>query len=157
MTEVFEGLTEQQLYELLPKTLRERLYQLNSTNQASWDEVGQLLAAAPTAGIALKGGRWDGQFWTATKKEFASFLCSDSSEYTDLRREWESRRQKGLQVGVASLSGAIGAHVGVTGGVIAPMVIWLLLVGVRIGKNALCAVLASTQEAEDPAPPSGDA
>lgn len=147
---MLEGLAEEELLVLLPRTLRDQIARLN-LEMDSWDKVGAVLGVAPTTGIALKGGTWEGRLWEATKMEFRSFLCTDSTNYEDLRREWAGHREKGMQVAVGSLSGAIGAHLGVAGGILTPIVVWLLVVAIRIGKNALCQSLEVPDQ--PPAPP----
>lgn len=149
MPDILSGFTEAGLLSQLPKSVRESIATLEA-QQAKWDEVGTLLASGPTAGISLKGGgRWSGALWQNVKKEFHSFLCSDSSTYADLRKEWDSLRQKSSAMAVASLSGLVGSQLGVASGVIAPLVIWAAIVALRIGKEAACA--AMTEPPQSPA------
>ncbi|HWP38102.1 MAG TPA: hypothetical protein VNL18_11170 [Gemmatimonadales bacterium] len=104
-----------------------------------WEQVGATLAATPTSGIALKGGgRWPDRLWESTKAEFHVFLCTESPNYADLRQQWDALRKKSSTIAVSALSATIGAQIGVAAGVIAPLVIWLALVALRIGKEALC-------------------
>ena len=151
MDEFLEGIAEQELLSQLPAHLSRQLAELDSQN-VSWDEIGLLLAAAPAAGIALKGGaRWSGNLWTAVKSELHSFLCTKSPDYADLRRQWKGHREKGSALAIASLSGVIGAKLGIASGVVAPFVIWMLVVALRITKQSLCQVL--TAQLQPPSTP----
>jgi hypothetical protein len=142
MTDVLTGFTEADLLGQLPRPVRESIAALE-TDKAKWEDVGAALASGPTSGISLKGGgRWSGALWQNVKKEFHSFLCSDSSTYADLRKEWDSLRQKSSALAIASLSGLIGSQLGVASGVVAPLVIWAAVVALRIGKEAACAAMA---------------
>lgn len=138
MDAALAGLTETELFGLLPTSVADAVKGMEQAG-VQWDQVGATLAATPTAGIALKGGgRWPDRLWESTKVEFQTFLCTDSAKYADLRQQWEALRKKSSTIAVSALSATIGAQIGVAAGVITPLVIWLALVALRIGKEALC-------------------
>ena len=73
-----EGLSEQELLGMLPTTVSGHLATLDRQN-VQWDQVGALLAGAPTSGVSVKGGgQWTGGLWQAVRHELGSFLCTDS-------------------------------------------------------------------------------
>lgn len=149
MTDLLAGLERDSLSGSLSVSVAKRLVSLE-TSAIDWNVVGALLAAGPVSSVALKGpGRWTNALWENVKTELRKFLCTDDQEYADLREEWTGLKQKGSGIAVGALSGAIGAKLGVASGVLAPMVIWILMVAIRIGKNGLCAALAP------PAAPTG--
>lgn len=144
MSDLLSGFDEATLLSQFPPSVMLAI-EASDKQKISWDNVGTLLAAAPSAGIALKGGgRWTGSLWLGVKKEFHSFLCTDSAAYADLRREWNNLRKKSSTLAVASLSGVIGAQLGVASGVVAPLVIWALIVALRIGHKALCEAISES-------------
>lgn len=150
MPDLLEGWSEETLMSQLPKSVRDSISALEKQN-AQWDEIGSLLASSPTIGISLKGGgRWPGTLWQGVKKEFHSFLCTESPTYSDLRKEWDSLRQKSSAWAIATLSGVIGSQLGVAGGVVAPLAIWAVVVAVRIGKEAICAAMSEPQSPAKP-------
>lgn len=135
---------EQELCSEFPESVRLMIQQLEKEN-IDWNGVGGLLGMSPTAGVSLKGGkRWRTDLWNGVKAEFADFLCRDSPKYEDLRGEWKELAAKSRHLALASLSGVIGAHMGVAAGVVAPLVVWLMVVAVRIGKEGLCRAIAET-------------
>ncbi|MFO0454141.1 MAG: hypothetical protein ACK52I_36745 [Pseudomonadota bacterium] len=137
------GITRDALVATLPLTFGQRLLAFDSAS-TDINVVGALLVASPTSSIALKGpGRWTTALWDGVKAEARKFLCTESEEYADLRSEWAGLKEKGSGLAVSALSGAIGAKLGVAAGVLSPMVIWILLVGLRVGKNGLCTALSS--------------
>lgn len=148
MTDLLAGFSRDQLLGSLSSSVAAALNTLDA--QGADLNIGvQLLAAAPTQSVSLKGpGRFSVQLGDAVRAEMRAFLCTDAESYNDLREQWQGLREKGSSIAVAALSGAIGAKLGVASGVLAPMVIWILLVALRIGKNALCSALAP-----QPAPP----
>ena len=146
------GIEREGLVATLPVTLGQRLVAFDSAN-TDINIVGALLVAGPTSSVALKGpGRWTTALWDGVKSEARKFLCTESEEYADLRSEWDGLKKKGSGLAVSALSGAIGAKLGVAAGVLSPMVIWVLLVGLRVGKNGLCAALSA---GPPPTPPAG--
>lgn len=150
MTDLAIDLNEEELLSQLPRSVRTAVNALDG-QAAPWDVIGGHLASAPTAGIALKGGgSWSGTLWVAVKNEIRAFICTESSEYADLRSQWSSLQKRGSGMAVAALSGAIGGQLGVAGGVIAPLVIWALVVALRIGKAALCQALNTASESSPP-------
>lgn len=150
MPELLEGLSEGTLIGQLPKPVKDSIAALERQN-AQWDVIGTIMASSPAIGISLKGGgRWSGTLWEGVKKEFHSFLCTESPTYTDLRKEWDSLRQKSSAVAIGSLSGLIGSQLGVASGVVAPFVIWAVVVALRIGKEAVCAAMSQSAPPANP-------
>lgn len=145
MNDPILNVSEQDLLNQLPKGVADAIRSLGSS--MDWDAVGNNLAGAPSHNLALKGGaQWTGSLWQAVKNEFRSFLCTESPEYEELRKEWSTISQKSSTLAVAALSGAIGAHLGVASGVLAPLVIWALIVTLKMGKGALCQLLLQSVE-----------
>ena len=142
MTDITSGWTEAELLQALAPSVKAGLQQVEAAG-ADWNAAGLLLAATPLAGVALKGGTWRHDLWDAVKREFHSFACTSSKEYADLRKQWKSLKEKGSHFALASLSGVIGAHLGVASGIVAPLVIWLAVVALRVGLKALCATLGA--------------
>jgi hypothetical protein len=152
MSELLEGIRADELLQRVPANVRSSLEALERAG-ADWNAVGVLLAATPTAGVALKGtGQWTANLWDAVKTEFRSFLCTESGPYAELRREWDDLKEKSAAQAAASLSEAIGAKLGVASGVLAPLVTWLFIVALRMGKEAAC-VMLSTAPNNDSAQP----
>lgn len=132
-----KDLTEAQILKCLPPPVERHVVTLN-TQGVPWDQIGDLLALTPSAALSLKGPGWNRHLWVEVKAEVYAFLCDDSERYSDLRSDWNTLTEKGSTLAIASLSGAIGSQLGMTGGVVAPMVIWAIAVAVRIGKEAAC-------------------
>ena len=132
--------SEAELLAQLPTSVSAGIKTLSAT--MDWDAVGANLATAPGNNLAIKSGSpWTGNLWQAVKAEFRSFLCTESPEYATLRAEWGTLSQKSSTLAVAALSGAIGAHLGVASGVLAPLVIWSIVASLKIGRGALCQLL----------------
>lgn len=141
MTISLEGITEEELFLSLPQGVALNIKNLNTAG-GDFDTVGALLANTPALGVSLKGLRWKANLWQAVKSEFHSFLCTESDAYADLRSDWDGMRQKSSTLLISALSAAIGAKLGVASGVLVPLVVWLLVSALRIGKQALCVTLA---------------
>jgi hypothetical protein len=109
-----------------------------------WNVVGNLLAAAPRAGVMQMGtGQWTADLWQAVRWEVRSFLCTDSAPYAELRAEWDELKRQSPALAVRSLATLMGAKLGVASGVLAPLVTWLFMVERRMGKDALCQTLST--------------
>ena len=131
------------LLQHVPSNVRTSLETLQRAG-TDWNAVGNLLAETPTAGVLHSGtGQWTADLWLAVKWEFRSFLCTDSDPYADLRKEWDEQLQRSPARAVGSLATLIGAKLGVHGGVIAPLVIWLCVVERRMGRESLCLTLST--------------
>lgn len=143
MNPLLEGVDAGELLQYIPSNVRSSLEVLERAG-TDWNAVGILLAATPTAGVAFKGtGQWTANLWEAVKGEFRSFLCTDSEAYAELRSEWSELKQKSPALAVGSLSGLMGMKLGVASGVLAPMVTWLFVVALRIGRESLCVTLST--------------
>ena len=143
MSALLEGMNAQELLQHLPLNVRASLETLERAG-TEWNAIGNLLAGTPTAGVALAGtGQWTADLWEAVKWEFRSFLCTDSEPYAELRKEWDNLTRNSSSIAVASLASLIGAKLGVTSGVLAPLVTWLFVVAKRNGKEALCLTLSA--------------
>lgn len=141
---ILDGLSASDLYGELPTSVSATVKAMDE-NGADWNIIGASLALSPTAGVALKGGgAWRQDLWAAVKSEFAEFLCSGSPKYDELRTEWSGLKDKSKHIAIASLSGAIGAQLGVAAGVVAPLVVWLIIVALKIGKEGLCRTLITS-------------
>ena len=143
MSELLDGMEAGDLLQHLPSNVRTSLETLER-NGTDWNAVGNLLAATPTAGVAVSGtGQWPADLWEAVKWEFRSFLCTDSERYEELRTKWDDLKQQSPAIAVGSLATVIGAEVGVASGVIAPLVAWLFVVARRIGSEQACLTLSA--------------
>lgn len=143
MSQLLEGVELDDLLQGLPANVRSSLEALERAG-TDWNAVGSLLAATPTSGVALTGtGQWTADLWEAVKWEFRTFLCTDSDGYGELRDGWGELTRKSPAQAVGSLSTAMGAKLGVTSGVLAPLVTWLFVVAVRLGEEAVCVSLSA--------------
>jgi hypothetical protein len=158
MSDIMEGLDAAALLGQLPSSMRASLETLERAG-TDWNAVGTLLVGSPTAGVALAGtGQWTTDLWDAVKWEFRSFLCTESESYDELRAGWDALRERSPTLAVRALAARVAERIGVTGGVVAPLVTWLLVVAHRMGKDALCLALStvsSTGAAEPWSPPHG--
>jgi hypothetical protein len=137
------GVKEEELSNTMAPSVRSAVETLDQYG-TDWNEIGAILAATPTLGLALKGGTdWRTDLWQAVKEEVAQFLCSETEKYGDLRNDWTELRERSVPIAVASLSGAIGSYIGIAGGIIAPLVVWLLISASRIGVEAFCQTVKS--------------
>ena len=144
MNELLEGIDARDLLQRMPSNVKTSLEMLERAG-TDWDAVGDLLAATPTAGVALPGtGQWTADLWQAVKWEFRCFLCTDSEPYAELRKEWDELKRQSSARAVGSLTTLIGAKLGVASGVLAPLVTWLCVVARRMEKEALCVMLSTT-------------
>lgn len=147
MSQLLEGIEAAQLLQRMPANVRTSLETLERAG-TDWNAVGNLLAATPTTGVALTGnGQWTTDHWEAVKWEFRSFLCTDSEPYAELRQQWDALKQQSPTTAVASLATLIGAKLGVTSGVLAPLVTWLFIVAERMGDETLCLTLSAAPRA----------
>lgn len=71
-------------------------------------------------------------------REFRSFLCTNSADYSDLRQRWAELRDESTTAAAAALAAAIGARLGLSGAALAPLVACLLLSGLRLGCRTVC-------------------
>ena len=143
MSQLLEGIDAGDLLQHMPSNVRTSLETLERAG-TDWNAVGNLLAATPTAGVALTGnGQWTADLWEAVKWEFRSFLCFESEPYAELRMQWDELKQQSPALAVGSLSTLIGAKLGVASGVIAPLVTWLFVVAQRTGKEDVCLTLSA--------------
>lgn len=143
MSQLLEGLDTRTLLQHMPSNVRTSLEALERAG-TDWNAVGNLLAATPTAGVALTGtGQWTADLWEAVKWEFRSFLCTDSEPYAELRTQWDELAHQSTARAVVSLATLIGAKLGVASGVIAPLVTWLFVVARRMGEEELCVALST--------------
>lgn len=143
MTQPLEGVDVGDLLQHTPSNVRTWLEMLERAG-TDWNTVGHLLAATPNAGVALTGtGQWTSDLWQAVRWEVRSFLCTDSEPYTALRESWDELMQRSSAGAIGSLATLIGGRLGVASGVIAPLVVWLLVVSRRIGTESLCLTLAT--------------
>lgn len=143
MSHLLEGMVADDLLKSVPANVRTTLEAMQRAG-TDWNAIGNLLAGTPNAGVALIGsGQWTGDLWDAVKWEVRSFLCTDSEPYADLRKEWNELTRNSSALAVGSLATVIGTKLGVTGGVLQPLVIWLFVVAQQIGKDALCLSLSA--------------
>lgn len=143
MSQLLEGVEAGDLLQRMPSNVRNSLEALERAG-TDWNAVGILLAATPTAGVAVKGtGQWTANLWEAVKWEFRTFLCTESEPYAELRKEWDDLKQRSSALAVEALSGVMGEKIGVASGVIAPLVTWLFVVALRIGEEAVCVTLSA--------------
>ena len=142
----FKDVTPADLLSELPPSLSEILAGFLSEN-APLDTVGQTLVGSQYIGVALKGGsRFVGDLWMAVKNEFRIFLCTDDAKYSSIRSGFTELTKENKSKYVAYLSGAIGGFLGVQAGLVTPLLVWLLVAAITVGKEATCAVLAKAME-----------
>lgn len=140
-SEFLEGVSEEELKLSLAPSVRSALDKL-SQRDVNWEQIGLLLAETPNQAIALKGGdKQPDDLWSSTKQEFAEFLCSNTEQHRELREKWAELREQSVPVAIAWLSALIGAQIGIVGGMIAPVVVWLLITANRIGIGAFCRMM----------------
>jgi hypothetical protein len=145
VSQLLKGIDTRDLLKHMPSNVRTSLETLERAG-TDWNAVGTLLAATPTAGVALTGtGQWTADLWDAVKWEFRSFLCTESERYAELRMEWDELKQQSPALAVASLATLIGAKLGVAGGVVAPLVTWLFVVARRVGEDDVCLTLSAAR------------
>jgi hypothetical protein len=143
MTQRLEGIDVGDILQHMPAEVRISVELLERAG-VDWDTVGTLLAASPTAGVALTGtGQWTSDLWQAVKWEIRSFICTDSEPYAALREAWDEQMLRSPTRAIGSLATLIGTRLGVAGGVVAPMVAWLIVVSRRMKKEALCLTLSA--------------
>lgn len=144
MDDLIKNLNEDELYNLLPRQVSSDIKAFEKAG-AQWDQIGTILAGSPSTNVALKGGNWSGELWSSVKNEFYKFLCTDSDTYSELRKEGNDLKEKSSKYLVASLSALIGSEIGISAGIIAPLIIWLLLMSSKIGKESICGALAKNR------------
>lgn len=143
MSQLLDGIDAGDLLEHMPSNLRTSLQTLERAG-TDWNAVGNLLAATPTAGVAVSGtGQWTTELWESVKWEYRSFLCTDSDRYEELRMKWDELKQQSPALAIGALATLISAKLGVASGVIEPMVTWLLVVTRRVGKEDACLTLSA--------------
>jgi hypothetical protein len=146
MSELLDGIDAVDLLQRVPSNVRTSLETFERAG-TDWNVVGNLLAATPTAGVALTGtGQWTAGLWEAVKWEYRSFLCTESEPYAELRSEWEELKLKSSASAVTSLETLIASRLGVASGVLAPLVTWLLVVTQRVGKETVCLTLSAAPD-----------
>lgn len=134
-------LNVENLLESMPPSMREAFSQFQKNN-ATLDDVGQLLAGGQYSGVTLKGtGRFVGDLWDAAKKEFAELLCDEGGKYDDIRRRFPKVTKENQALFLAQASVIMASALGVQAGLVTPFIVWLLLAAVRLGKESCCAVL----------------
>jgi hypothetical protein len=144
MSRLLEAVDAGALMHHLPADVRTSLETLERAG-TDWNAVGSLLAGTPTAGVAVAGnGQWTADLWEAVKWEFRSFLCTDSERYAELRAQWDEVARRSPASAVGALAAAVGARLGVAGGVVAPLVTWLLVVARRAGAEDVCLTLSAS-------------
>ena len=75
---------------------------------------------------------------TAFKVEFKIFLCTRSRKYAGLRRDLAKGEGQSQRALVSLISTAIGAEMGRSALVLAPLVVVALITLLKIGKEAYC-------------------
>lgn len=148
MSSAIDNLDEEELYKNLPQQVESDLKELEK-HEVPWDQIGNILAGAPSTTVALKGGNWSAELWKSVKEEFRKFLCTDSESYSDLKTDGKDIKENSAKLLISSLSSIMGAKLGIAAGVIAPIIIWLLLVASRIGKQGLCKALNENSNRQD--------
>jgi hypothetical protein len=143
VNQLIDGMNAEELLQRMPLNVRTALETLERAG-TDWNAIGNLLAGTPTSGVALTGtGQWTAELWDAVKWEFRSFLCTDSEPYAGVRKEWDELKRNSSALAVGSLASLIATKLGVTSGVVAPLVTWLFVAAQRIGNEALCLTLSA--------------
>jgi len=141
MNDILQNITEEELLVQFPPSIRSGIENLEK-NKVDWENIGMILSSTPMNSISLKGGTtWKSDLWLIVKKEFKEFLCLKSKKYSDLKSDGDKLQKKSANYLVSSLSALMGSQIGVAAGIIAPLITWLLLVALRIGRESLCKLL----------------
>lgn len=149
MTGLLEGIEADVLLQQVPTSVRVSLETLER-NGTDWNAVGILMTATPTAGVALSGnGQWTGDLWDAVKWEFRSFLCTDSEWYAEPRLQWDALKHASPGAAIGMLATRMGARLGVSSGLLVPLVTWLLVVARRTGEEDACTALSTAVPVTD--------
>ena len=104
---------------------------------------------APEPPIEAVGRRLEGRarrrrrktppnLWQRVQDEFYTLVCTDDTKYAQLRREILSHARRSKGPIIAGIAGTIATTLHVTLAVISPMVVSLLLMLLRLGKEAYC-------------------
>ncbi|MBY3278235.1 hypothetical protein [Rhizobium laguerreae] len=82
-------------------------------------------------------------FWDRISREFRILVCTQDEKFADVRAQLaaavDAAKKPATQIIAALIAGAIGAEIGVFWGPIIGVVGVLLLVLLRLGKEAFCA------------------
>jgi hypothetical protein len=108
-------------------------------DRADIDDLGYDLAyeLSNTQGLGLRN------LWEAAKSEFRLLICTDDPKYDDLRERARGISSKHTDTLVASLAAGLGAMIGVSAMILAPLVGLLLLAASRLGTETYCRVSAA--------------
>jgi hypothetical protein len=98
------------------------------------DELGYEIAyeATDANGLGLKN------VWDQVKTEFKALIFTDDPRYETIRQQAKAISPKNTAMVVSFLSAGLGAIIGVSATVIAPLVGLLLLIVLRIGVETYC-------------------
>jgi hypothetical protein len=80
--------------------------------------------------------------WSYVKEEIRILICTDDEKYEKLRAQLEKAHDKGTTYIVGTITGVVGATLGIPAGVITPFCALALSSALKIGKEAYCAMPA---------------
>jgi hypothetical protein len=103
-------------------------------------------AENPPSGGTIRGGTRSfavgPSYWAQVKLEFRDLVCTNSAKFAALRRQVHDLATKGQAALISMVSSTMAALLGVAAGIIAPLVTLCLIVLLRLGKEAYCAMPA---------------
>jgi hypothetical protein len=67
------------------------------------------------------------------------FICTNDPKYRDVKKKMKSAEQKSQTAIVSMIAAAVGASISMAAGALVPLCALVLLVTLKMGKNAFCA------------------
>ncbi len=123
---------------------REIIQELLSTNNNDYLKVADAwLQASPaqTAGFGGDPTKSNSKIYREKiLEEIEKFICGTDDSYDDERQKISDNVEASEQVIVSIISAAIGAHLGLAGAYLAPIIVVLIMSFGKIGRNAWCSM-----------------
>lgn len=120
-----------------------------------WDAAGFALASIvrDTGGMELHSA-----LWPNIRREFHLLFCTEDPKYAEVREELRASGARAQTIVLAVVTAAVASSLGIAAAAITPFCALSLLALVRLGKEALCAGVRTTQalSADRPAEPALD-
>ena len=77
-------------------------------------------------------------FWAEIKKEFYQLLCTNDRKYAKLRTQLNKKSTTATTVILSSISVEVAVHLGVTAGMLTPLIALMLYAILKLGLNSWC-------------------
>jgi hypothetical protein len=143
MEDVIKGIDRAQLATEVPllRNLEGQAFSYLDLGRALWcdnEEVGKTAEALGFGPTAQGGQVGRTRLWDAFVAELFSLICTKDGKYRSVRSQVQQLKGQPAAVVVATISGAIGATLGLGPGVIAPFVALLLHGAASLGVNTMC-------------------